>query len=101
MQESQLLGSQFTSEPTDPRYVSARPVKACDETNLDGIGTAREDDGDGRGRCFSCKRRVIASDRSDDRHLTFNQIGRQLRQALIPTLCPSVFDRQVAAFNIA
>ncbi len=47
-QQLQLLGSQFSIEPADPRYVSARAAQASDETNLNRVGTAREDD---RDRC--------------------------------------------------
>jgi len=30
-----------------------------------------------------------------------NQIGSQLRQSIIVTLCPAVFDRQVLALDVA
>src|SRR5262245_6081786 len=101
MHEPQLLRSQLTSEPTDPRYVSAGPVKTGHETNLDGVGAACEDDWDGCRCCLSCECRIVTSDRRDDGHLTSNQVGGQLGQALFPTLCPTVLDRQVPALDIA
>src|SRR5262245_12583335 len=51
-QQLQLLGSQFSIEPADSCYVSARTAQASDETNLNGVGTAREDDRDRCSRSF-------------------------------------------------
>src|SRR6516162_11435792 len=51
-QQLQLLGPQFSIEPADSCYVCARAAQASDETNLNGVGTAREDDRDGCSRSF-------------------------------------------------
>ena len=45
-----------------------------------------------------CRRR--ATSRDDHGHLTTNQFGRQSGQSIVVALCPAIFDRHVAAFNI-
>ena len=39
--------------------------------------------------------------RDNHGHLSANQIGRQCRQSIVLVFCPTVFDRHVAAFDIA
>src|SRR5262245_58493430 len=75
-QQLQLLGSQLSIEPADSRYVSARVTQTSDETNENGVGTAREDDRDGCGRSFGSQGRVIASDGGENGDLPPDQICR-------------------------
>jgi hypothetical protein len=48
-----------------------------------------------------CKWRRRALDRNDQGHSAASQIGSQCRQSVETTLGPAIFDRDVAAFEIA
>src|SRR5262249_28211196 len=71
--------------------VAARPVKAGDEAELDGVRTHFEDDRNGRGRRLRRLGRRSAG-RSNYGHLTMNQIVCQRRQ---------IFDRDVLTLDKA
>src|SRR5262249_17236825 len=50
---------------------------------------------------LGCECRSGTSGRNDYRYLPANQFGRQLRQPLVLTLSPAIFDRHVLALDIA
>jgi len=47
------------------------------------------------------QRSRIAADGDDHGHLALNKIGHQLRQSIVSTLCPAVFNRDIAAHHKA
>ena len=85
----------------DASGVAARPRKAGNKTELDRVVGEAEHDGDRRGRSFGRKRGSIVGGRGDDGHTTADQLSHQRRQAIILALKPVIFDRHVAAFNVA
>src|ERR1700687_5926090 len=60
-----------------------------------------EDGSDRRGRQFSGLSRCSSTGRGNHPHLTTNQIGCHRRQPIELTIRPAVFDRDVAALEIA
>ena len=100
-QEFQPLCRQLDREKIDPRQVAARPGEAGNKTKLDRVVADDEDDGDRRGCRLGRERRRGASGRGDHRNPSANQFGRQLRQSIVLTLSPAVFDRHVLALDIA
>src|SRR5262249_17822737 len=67
----------------------------------DGVLGEGEDDRDRRRCRLGCECRSGTSGRNDYRYLPANQFGRQLRQPLVLTLSPAIFDRHVLALDIA
>jgi hypothetical protein len=99
-QEFQPLCGQFGIEKIDARQVATRPSKAGDKTKSHRVVAHGEDGGNRRGcRLGRHHRRGISS--GDHSDASANQIGRQLRQPVISTLRPAVFDCHVLAFDIA
>src|SRR5262249_8395518 len=82
------------------RDVSAGPCKACHEAALYRIDTDDKDDGSGW-------RRRLGGDHpwrtgcDDHSHPAPNQVGSQSLQPVVVGLCPAMFDRHVAAFEVA
>jgi hypothetical protein len=102
VQKLQAFRFQESSELNEAGRVPARPVDASDETQLDRVKGAREHDRDGRRGGFSSLRRKSACARGDDDgYLTTHQLDGEARQTIVLTLGPAIFDRHVAAFDIA
>src|SRR5262245_58083217 len=89
------------STEADTGDVAARLVEAGDETSLDRIEAAAEDDRNGRGRGFGRECRRYEVWRDDDGYPAADQIGRQFRQPIIVIVRPEVFDGHVLALDIA
>ena len=70
--------------------VAARSVKAVDKPILDGVGPRQEDDRNCHGRCLCGHRGINVAASCDHAHPTANQIGRQRRQPVVPTVGPAV-----------
>jgi hypothetical protein len=83
-----------------PGDVAARPVEAGNQTRLDRVPAAAEDDRNCRRRGFRCECRWRAGRHSDDGHPATDQVGRQVRQASNFVSRPAVFDRHVLAFDV-
>jgi hypothetical protein len=84
-----------------PVDIAARSVKAGNETEFDRVSADREHDRSGR-RCGfggECRRRAL--DRNNHGNAAANQIGGQCWQSVETTLGPAIFDRDVAALDIA
>ena len=64
------------------------------------VGAQFKDDRNGRGRRL-CRQRRRSAGRGNHGHLTMNQISRHRRQPIILVLRPAIFDRDVAAFDVA
>jgi hypothetical protein len=79
--------------------VATRSVKAGDKPQLHRVRGHFENNRNGRGRRFGregCGRRGCG----DYFHLTTNQISHHCGQSINLALCPAVFDRHVAAFDV-
>ena len=99
-QEPQSLRPQLRGEHVHPGDVAARPVEAGDQTKCDRVTAAGKDNRNLCGRRLGGNRG--STPRCDDHvHLPTNQISRERRQSIILTLGPAVFDRHVAALDVA
>jgi hypothetical protein len=101
MQEPQPLGHHLRVEKIDAGRVAARPGEAGDKTKLDRVFADAEDDRDRRCCSFGREHSGYAAKRSDHGNSSADQVGHQCRQAIVLTLQPVVFDRDVLAFDIA
>jgi hypothetical protein len=80
-----------------PRDVAARPVQADDKPGADGILAHREDNRNCRGGGFRRKRSAAIG--IDHGHPAADQVGRQFRHSIVVTLCPAVFDTDIAVLD--
>src|SRR5260221_183063 len=78
---------------------ATRAVQAAQEAELDRVPSRLEDDWNRRCRSFGCEGGWCGS-RSDHGYLLAHQISRQLRQPIVFTLRPAVFDCHVLTFDI-
>jgi hypothetical protein len=101
MQQAQPLGVQFCRHVVDAGDIAARAAEACHDTGLYRVGAGGKDDRNGSGRRLCHKRRHRAYRRDNDRHLTPHQIGRQFREPAVVAVPPAIFDRNIAALDIA
>src|SRR5262249_17993388 len=92
---------QFVGKHVGPGGMAAGAGEAGDETSLDRIEAAAEDDRNGRGRGFGRECRRCEVWRDDDGYPAADQIGRQFRQPIIVIVRPEVFDGHVLALDIA
>ena len=75
-------------------------LKTGNQPNLTG-SSPMQDDGDSRGRCLSRKRRDRAARCNNDHNPPAHQIGGQRWQSVVPAPCPSEFDGDILALDIA
>jgi hypothetical protein len=99
MQQFQPLRRYLHDQRGYACHIDTRPVKTGNEPKLNRIAAGFEDDRNRRGHRL-CRQRRRSGGRGNHRHLTMNQIGHHRRQLIKVALCPAVFDRHVAAFNI-
>ena len=78
VQQLQSLRRDFDAQLGHARDVAARPVKAGDEPDLDGVGAPFEDDWNGRGRRL-CRKCGHSGGRGNYGNFAMNQIGRHRR----------------------
>src|SRR5579863_1938100 len=76
-------------------------VETSNQSQLDRISAHVENNRDCRscapgGHCRGC-----TADSRNYRHLTTNKIGRQLRQASVVSVRPTIFDRDILTFDEA
>ena len=85
----------------DARGIATWPIEALDQSVLDRVAAARENNRN----CRRCRLRrpcrLGPAGRDDHVYLAANQISRQCRQPIVLALCPTVFDRQIFAFDVA
>ena len=84
-----------------PVSVAARPGKAGDQTKLDRVFGDRKTIGIVVVAALAASAGRIAAERSDNGHVTADQVGHQRRQAIELALRPTVFDRHVLALDVA
>jgi len=101
MQKPELLRAKPRIYRAGTGDVAARSIEAVNEADFDRIGAARVHDRDRRGRGFGGESRGYAARRRDDGHRPVYEIGRQFRQPIVIAVGPTVFDRHVAALDIA
>jgi hypothetical protein len=76
-------------------------LRLATRPTFDRVVTGREDDGDRGGRRLGGASRNSAPGSRNHRHTPGNQIGNKRRQAVDLTLRVAIFDRDVAAFDVA
>src|SRR5262249_47029333 len=99
VQQLQSLPIRFRTQRGHACEVTARSVQAGYETDLNRIGAGHKNNGDRGGFSLGRYRRLAVRD--NHAHLTTNQIGCQCRQSIAVPFRPAVFDRHVAALDIA
>jgi hypothetical protein len=99
-QPDPLAGDQGT-EPAHSGGIAARPVEAGNVALAYRVAAGREHDRNGFGRRHGSQHRSAASCRGDHVDLAADQIGGKSRQSIMPVFCKTVFDRDVAAIDIA
>jgi hypothetical protein len=82
------------------RNITAGPVKARDEAELDGIAADFEDNRNCLGCCLS-RERGWSGGRGNHSDLTMNKVVHHHQQPVTLTLSPAIFDRDVLALHIA
>src|SRR6516165_744753 len=101
MQKPNSLGLHFGDEQVYPGGVSSRAIEARDEAQFDGVSSNHEYNRNCRCCTFSRKCRRLAAYRNNDRHLTMDQVGGEIRQPIVLSVGPAILDRHVLAFNVA
>jgi hypothetical protein len=100
MQKPELLRRQRARNQVKPCQIAAGAAEAGDEAGLNRLDPSAKDDGDRRGCRLGRQRgRTVTGDEYGD--LPANQVRCLRRQAIVLTLYPTVFNRDVLAFNIA
>jgi hypothetical protein len=100
MQKPELLRRQRAGNQVHAGQVAARTAEAGDQAGLDRLDAGVEDNWNrGRRSLRRQRRRAVAGDKHGD--LPASQFRRQRWQAIVFTLGPTVFDRDVLAFDIA
>ena len=99
-QQLDPLGHQLGCQDTDACKVAFRPRETGDQAFPNWVA-GDEDDRDRRGGVFrrTCGYGTAAA--LDHVHLAGDKIPRQLRQPVLATFCPAVFDRYILPFRIA
>ena len=82
------------------REIATRSGEAGDKSYGDGINSGREDDRNSCGRSLCCQHSRGAV-RGNHSHLALDQIGYQRRKLIILAFGPAIFNRHVAALDIA
>ena len=100
MQHLQLLRSEFYKQHAHSRSIVARPVEAGDNAKLDRVAATVENNWDRLRRCLGGQCRRLASHGHDHGHLTARQLNRKRRQSIVVSLRPTIFNRDVLAFDI-
>jgi hypothetical protein len=100
LQQFQALCVDLRAEVGQTRNVSARPRETRYQAGGNGVTGNRDDDGDDRGRLLrgTCSLRPMGHDGVNPET---NQFGRQLGQPVILFFCPTVFDDEVLALDVA
>src|SRR5262249_18039408 len=84
-----------------PRHISARPVQAGHQTELDWVYPDKENNGDRCGGRLGRKGRRGAANRGDHRHLTAHKVSRQRRQLIVLPQREAVLERDVFSLDKA
>ena len=101
VQQLQPLRPQLRAQVAHARDVATRMVEAGDETQIDRVTGAEKDDRNSRGRLLCRQCPSSATEYGDHGHLSANQLVRQRQQSIVLPLRPPVFDRHVAALDVA
>ena len=101
VQQLQPLRLQLHAQRGHAGEIAARPVQAGDQPERDRIGAGEEHDRNGPGRGLGGEHAEHLAGDGDHRDLSADQVGRQRRQPVVLLLRPAIFDRDVAALDIA
>jgi hypothetical protein len=100
VQQLQLLRREPSSQRHNAGDIVARAVETSDQPECDRVRSHFEHDRNCRG-CRFRRRPPGHAGREDRADPASNQIGRESPQTIILVFRPSIFDRQVATFDIA
>src|ERR1700730_3676044 len=100
MQQLQAFCRHIDSQSSYAREITARMIKAIDETNLDRVGAEHENDRDCLRGPFCGKRRWGPTRRSDHGHRTANQFSCKRWQPIVMAFRPAVFYRHIPTIDI-
>src|SRR5271169_297045 len=100
MDKLKALRFEFVCQHVHASDIGAGSAEAVDKTYMHGILTSDEYDGYGCGCGFRGERGGRCADSSDNCHLLPNQLGRECRQLIELSMCPSIFDLNVLAVDI-
>src|SRR5215469_357547 len=98
-QQPKALWPQILGKVVYASDVAAGSIKAIDETKLYRIGADAEDDWNRTGCTLGRERCCRAARCGDDRRLALDKIGHQCRQVVELTLCPTIFNHDIAAID--
>ena len=101
MQQLQSFWLHCDREQTNSRDIASRTVERRYGSSLDRIVPHNDHDWNCRSRGLGSRRRGASSDRNDDGDTPFHQLAGELRQPIILSLRPTIFDREVASLDIA
>jgi hypothetical protein len=99
LSSSRRLPTSLRVEDGQPRDITARPRKACDEPARNRIASGSEDNGEGPGRLLGGQGGGCVSGH-DDINLERNQFGRKSGEPLELSLGISIFNHDVAALDV-
>jgi len=100
VQQPQPLGHDLRDENIYAGRVAARPGKAGDKTELDGVFADAEDNRDRRGCSFGRLGSKGAAGRGDHGHATADEVGHQSRQTVVFAAQPMILHRHVFALDV-
>jgi hypothetical protein len=101
VQQLHSLRFQLRAQSGHAGEVAARSIQTGDKPDLHWITAGGENDRDrcGRGLCRDCPEHITGG--GNHGNLSTDQVGRQCWQPVVLLLRPTIFDRNVAAFDIA
>src|SRR5262245_57071745 len=99
-QQLQLLCRQCGDQKVNARHIAAGSVETGNEAKIDRVGASGEYDRNCGSCSFGCQRSRWG-DRNDYGRWVSDQFGGQCRQSLKATIGRNIFDRNIAAFDIA
>src|SRR5262249_26837411 len=100
MRQFDALRSDLQVQLRHTSDIAARSVEAVDEAEPHRIAVSGEDDRNRVG-CGLGREGTRSGRRSEYAHPTLDQIGEERWQPIVPALCPTKLDRNVAALHIA
>src|SRR5262245_10718143 len=101
MQEPEPLCRKLHVHSANTGDIAARPVEAGNETFLNRVSAAHEDNRNCRGCGFSSESRRYTARCGNDCDLAAYQIGCQFPQLIVFKVRTAVFNRHIPALDIA
>src|SRR5262249_42105544 len=100
-EQPQTLRLHLVDQRAYARDVAARTMEVGHAPGPDRIGAARKNDWYGRGRRLGGEGRWVATDCHNDAHLLMHEVGDELCQPIVLTLCPPVLKGNILTLDKA